>query len=206
MTHNHIPDQAERLLPDFNMMQRVKRRFFAMRNGAVADKMARLGAAYRINFGLNLPQIGEIARDFMPGGAEYEAVDMAAFARRLRDNSSTRESMLIAPMLFPVDGLTEDEAVEWGKTVQTAEVADVLCMKLLRNHPQGLEIARQLIAREDIPLAAYCGLRLLLNLLQTGKMAADEAEYLIDGMEMTPLTMGVLRQIRDEMEWLKEDA
>lgn len=64
--HNHQATNAcdcERDLPEFNLMQTVKRRFFAMRNGALAEQMRSRGLTYRINFGLNLPQIKEIAAD-----------------------------------------------------------------------------------------------------------------------------------------------
>lgn len=226
-----IPGLEERKLPEFNAMQRVKRRFFAMRNGDLAQQMAERGARYRINFGLNLPQVSEIARDFLPGGKEHMAVDggqpplpadfdMADFARRLRDNTSTRESMLIAPMLFPVGELTEDEALEWVRSVPTPEVADVLCLKLLRNHPSAPRMVGMLLSGalggdcvsssgiHDIPgLVHYTALRLLLNLLQGGKIAADEAQALMDaGIKAdSPLTSSVIRQIRDEIEFLSGD-
>ena len=45
----------------FNMMQAVKRRFFAMRNGALAEQMKSGGADYKINFGLLLAQVADIA-------------------------------------------------------------------------------------------------------------------------------------------------
>ncbi len=170
-----IPGLEERKLPEFNAMQRVKRRFFAMRNGDLAQQMAERGARYRINFGLNLPQVSEIARDFLPGGKEHMAVyggqpplpedlDMADFARRLRDNTSTRESMLIAPMLFPVEALSEEEALEWMRSVPTPEVADVLCLKLLRNHPSAARMRRLRGTACCYPLdlspAAWCATRL----------------------------------------------
>ena len=45
----------------FNDMQTVKRAFFAMRNGVIADTLRRAGSPFKIIFGLNLPQISEIA-------------------------------------------------------------------------------------------------------------------------------------------------
>jgi hypothetical protein len=126
MEKQHIPAPEERQLPEFNAMQKVKRRFFAMRNGDLAQQMAERGAQYRINFGLNLPQISEIARDFLPGGVEAAQLpagfSMADFARRLRANDTTRESMLIAPMLFPVDELTMEEAYTWAATAPPPRV------------------------------------------------------------------------------------
>ncbi len=58
--HNGMPE-ADRQLPDFNLMQAVKRRLYAMRNGALAAQMRNAGLHYRINFGLNIPQLKEIA-------------------------------------------------------------------------------------------------------------------------------------------------
>lgn len=224
MEETILPGMEERRLPEFNAMQKVKRRFFAMRNGDLAQQMADRGAKYRINFGLNLPQISEIARDFLPGGCEYGVLpagfDMADFARRLRDNKTTRESMLIAPMLFPVGQLTMEEAVSWAKSVATPEVADVLCLKLLRCHPMAAEIVKVLLADsagglsgegetgcDPDPLVRYAALRLLLNLIQSGKIAPAEAEPVLAKEESRAcqLTASLLRQIRDEIAFMMEE-
>ena len=47
----------------YGPMQTVKRRFFAMRNGVIADVLRKGGSPFRTIFGLNLPQIAEIAAD-----------------------------------------------------------------------------------------------------------------------------------------------
>lgn len=200
----------ERELPEFNAMQKVKRRFFAMRNGALAAQMERGGKRYRINFGLNLPQISEIAIDFKPGGCGNqdfpEEFDMAGFARRLRDNVSTRESMLIAPMLFPVEQLTVDEACGWLSSEATAEVADVLCLKLLRNFPEA-PVVVDILAVSDDNLRRYCALRLMLNLVQCGKYDISQALCLVEREEarVCSLTSPLCRQVREEIEFLEED-
>lgn len=210
MTHRTIlPTDEERRLPEFNAMQRVKRRFFAMRNGDLAQQMADRGVRYRINFGLNLPQISEIARDFLPGGTEYEELqpmDMAGFARRLRDNSTTRESMLIAPMLFPAGSLTQEEAEDWVKSLPTTEIADVLCLKLLRNWSGAAALAQRLSEKTPSDLIDYCLMRLVLNLLQSGRISPDcAAAYLAAGeLRATPLTLPLRRQLSDEIAFLQE--
>ncbi len=204
-----LPTSEERELPEFNAMQRVKRRFFAMRNGDLAQQMADRGARYRINFGLNMPQISDIARDFLAGGCERESLpetfDMADFARRLRDNRSTRESMLIAPMLFPVEDLTQEEALEWAKSVATPEIADVLCLKLLRNFRDAPGLMT-LLMNEDDALSRYVGLRLGLNLLQSNKVAIDSLLHAVEMEESrgVALTASVCRQLRDEISFMTE--
>lgn len=211
MSHKEIPGLEERELPEFNAMQRVKRRFFAMRNGALAAQMDRGGKRYRINFGLNLPQLSDIARDFKPGGVDADGLpdglDMAAFARRLRDNVSTRESMLIAPMLFPVEMLTLEEGAAWLTPEATPEVADVLCLKLLRNFAEADKLV-DLLACSGEDLKRYCGLRLMLNLLQCGKFTADKALLLTEREEARAcaLTSPLCRQIREEIEFLMTES
>ena len=84
---------------EFNDMQKVKRAFFTMRNGALADNMRRQGANYRIIFGVNLPQLIEIAR---------ETPHDATLTQALWDNKTTRESMLLAPMIYPIEQFSND--------------------------------------------------------------------------------------------------
>lgn len=212
-----IPGMEERQLPEFNAMQKVKRRFFAMRNGDLAQQMTERGAKYRINFGLNLPQISEIARDFLPGGKEHTVCDdgstpltadfnMADFSRRLRDNISTRESMLIAPMLFPVKQLTEEEALGWARSVPTPEVADVLCLKLLRNYHDASRLV-EMLSGDSEPLPRYVALRLALNLLQSGKLSPESLLPMVISEEShkSQLTASLCRQLRDEITFLTEE-
>ena len=135
-------------------MQMVKRRLYAMRNGIIADALRRGGSPYRIIFGVNLPQLRDIAAD-TPHSADL--------ARRLWANSSTRESMLIAPMVMPAYDISADEAYEWMTTCIATEAADVLCLRLLRQ----LAFAPELIDRainSDDDMTRYCALRLICNL------------------------------------------
>ncbi len=71
-------EEHNNITSPYNDMQTIKRRFFAMRNGIIADVLRRGGSPFRIIFGLNLPQIVEIA-------AENEA--SADLARRLWANT-----------------------------------------------------------------------------------------------------------------------
>lgn len=178
---------------EFNTIQKIKRRFFALRNGVIADYMRKSGAPYRIVFGLILPQISEIASEFGPD---------AGLARELRGNSSTRESLLLAPMLMPPAELTQEEATEWLEGAASAEVIDVLCLKLLKKLPFAPGIAQKMMKKEA-PLARYAALRLSFNLLPQDMDTAEEFAH----QELSrnePLTRGVARQLIDEIEFLKE--
>lgn len=180
-------------MPDFNLMQRVKRDLYAMRNGAIADRLRRLGSPHRIIFGLNLPQLAEIATRY--------AGD-PALAEELWANTSTRESMLLAPMIYPIEGMTMETALRWIGTIPSAEVADILCHRLLRK----LDFAPDLIdtlARSGRDIERYTALRLAFNLLPSRpdvSRALAETE-LSSG---TPLTASICRALIDEVDFLME--
>ncbi len=146
-------------------MQRAKRCMFSMRNGVVADALRKGGSPFQIIFGVNLPQLIEISGQ-LPHSAEL-AVD-------LWQNTTTRESMLLAPMLMPPEEMTLDMARQWAREVPVQEVADILCHRLLRHMPYAGELARELID-DDSDMVRYTGLRLLYNLLSKMPQKAKEA-------------------------------
>jgi 3-methyladenine DNA glycosylase AlkD len=150
----------------FNKLQTVKRRLFAMRNGVIADALRKGGSPFRIIFGVNLPQLIEIAQD-TPHEAEL--------ARQLWENKTTRESLLLAPMIFPKDEMTEDEALKWAKEVETVEVADILCHRLLRHLDFAGRLAEEL-GRDDetAAITRYVGLRLTANRLHLSPEKAKQ--------------------------------
>lgn len=141
-------------MAEFNQMQEVKRHFFALRNGIIADTIRKAGYNYKIVFGLNIPQLREIAATI---GKNEE------LALTLRQNVTTRESLLIAPMIFPAENLTTEEAEQWAAECQTTEVADVLCHALLRHLSDAESLAKKLLT-SDSEISQYTGLRLLLNI------------------------------------------
>ena len=141
----------------FNIMQLVKRRLFAMRNGLIADTLRRAGSPFKIIFGLNIPQIVEIADEF---GKNQELAD------RLWENRSTRESMLLAPMLMNPEDVTTSKAIEMIKESPSAEITDSLCHKLLRQLPFSFELALQL-SQEPDDMSKYAAIRLLWHHIST---------------------------------------
>lgn len=189
-------------------MQIIKRRFFAMRNGIIADTLRKAGLDYRMIFGLNLPQIAEIAAE-QPKDTE--------FAEELWTDRRTRESLLLAPMLYPADGMDADTAARWMNEVPNTEVADVLCLKLLRHTPGALDTAISAMT-SDAPMVRYTALRLMLNLLNLSATPAGREAGLPDPVGLAnmlspfaeaeiaaaePVTRGVAAQLLDETDFIK---
>lgn len=135
----------------FNQMQTVKRRFFAMRNGVIADALRRGGSKFRVIFGLNLPQLREIAAEIGENRELGEA---------LWHNNSTRESMMLAPMILPKPNELTDELFAMTAEVPDSEIADILCHTLLSPIDRDGSIMRRL-AVDPLPMRRYMGLRML---------------------------------------------
>jgi len=180
------------IMDSFNKMQRVKRRFFAMRNGLLADRLRRPGGAFRIIFGLNLPQIAEIAAEFGPD---------AELARRLWENTSTRESMLMAPMVMPLQDVTKAAACDMLDSSPDVEVTDVVCHRLLRRLPFAMDVVRE-CASSGRDLTRYGALRLAMNVV-SGNVAEVAALASGELGRDCGLTRGVCRQILDEVDFLR---
>ncbi|MDE6543260.1 MAG: hypothetical protein K2K76_04780 [Muribaculaceae bacterium] len=179
----------------FNEMQQIKRHFFAMRNGVIADVLRKAGSPFRIIFGLTLPQLTDVAK----------ATGMnAELSRRLWDNKTTRCSMLLAPMIMPAEEITRGEVMQWIAEAPSTEVTDVLCLKLLRRLPHAVELVGVLAGNDDT-VSRYTALRLALNLVREPDAPLDEWERMTLDEEKSGVTMtrGIARQLADEIDFIK---
>ncbi len=178
-------------MTDFNQIQQIKRRFFAMRNGVVADTIRRGGLQYNMVFGLNLPQIVEIAKDLPLSGD---------LAEELWADRRTRESMLLAPMIYPPELLTKTRAAEMLREACTIEVCDILCHRLLRNLPFAMDIAVDASASSS-DMERYGAFRLMFNLLYS---RPDEIKPFVEAeIESNhPLTQPLCRAMLEEISFI----
>ena len=74
-------------------IKEIKHNFMAFRNGIVSDTLRKAGMPYNIIFGLQLPQIAEIARS---NEKNLELADA------LWQDSGVRESRLLACYLYQI--------------------------------------------------------------------------------------------------------
>lgn len=178
----------------FNPMQLIKRELFAHRNGIVAERVRRAGMPYPLVFGVTLAELAQIAADH---GFDPE------LALRLRADRRCRESMLLAPMLVDPATVTLQEALQWAGEAPTTEVADVVANRLLRKVAAADELIPLLGAPENSDMLRYMALRLNLNLLHDLDVA--EARARREMARNCPLTVGVARQIINEVEWRRSE-
>lgn len=181
---------------DNNLSREIRKEFFAFRNGIVADKLRKAGDPHTMIMGCLLVDVQAIVQ------RQREAIDDAetlkALALELWNDTNSRECRLAAPMLYPAELMTLEQALQWCLSVETIEVADNLCHKLLRHIAEANALFRQLIADER-PLVKYTGYRLLLNLLLLGKVQPNASLRTIVENENEPSLSHLLKVILEEL-------
>lgn len=106
--------------------KQVRSLFFAYRNGIVADTLRKAGLPHKVIFGLNVPQLSDIARPLMP---DHE------LALRLWADTTCREARLLACWLLDPAQADADLLRSLAASLQCREEADILAFRLLRRLP-----------------------------------------------------------------------
>jgi len=117
----------------------IKREFFAYRNGMLADSLRNLGYPYTVIFGLNVPQLAGIWKDY---GSDTRLADT------LWEERHVRESRLMACYLFNPEEISEQKALTLALDVQTQEEADMLSFRLLKRLAFSRDILKRLSEEE----------------------------------------------------------
>lgn len=178
-------------------MKDIKTRFFALRNGIVADRLRRSGCPYKIIFGLMVPQMEQVAARCVP------SVELAGM---LWENRSTRESRMLATMVYPAEEFSIEKAREWAADADTEELTDQLCFRLVRRLDGAESLADESFQSGDVR-RRYFALRLLMNLLVIGRLKDVDAAFEMAVAELAESraeTQRVCRQLIDEIDWLRE--
>lgn len=110
-------------------LQDIKKQFFVFRNGVIADVLRRAGMPYKVIFGLQIPQIADIARTLEPS---------TTLADALWADLEVRESRILACYLFPPTEVSEEKARALLSSVRTPEERDMLFFRLFRHLPYAL--------------------------------------------------------------------
>lgn len=100
-------------------------------NGVVSSSMRDKGVDYKMNFGVDIPRIKQIAEKYEPS---------AALAKELW-KLDVRELKILSTMLYPLDEFKYDNANEWANEIPNQEIRENLCRSLL----QELDYADKLV-------------------------------------------------------------
>lgn len=153
----------------------IKKELRAAMNGVVSAKMREAGMPYKVIFGVELPRLGEIAREF-PANREL--------AQELW-NENIRECKILAAMLMPAENMSADLADIWVDEIPTAEIAQILVLYLFSHQPWAAETAFRWIATSNAS-RNLCGFLILARLLAQGAQLNEFSQKeLIDQAEAT---------------------
>lgn len=118
----------------------LRRDMYALRNGIIADTLRKAGQPYKVIFGLQIPQLGQIARSV---GFDAELADL------LWSCTDTRECRLLAMYLYDPATISQVKIMELSRSLLTQEEADMLVFRLIKRLPDARNLYESLAASPD---------------------------------------------------------
>lgn len=147
------------------LIKQIKTQLRLSMNGVASQSMREKGLNYKLNFGVELPRIKEIARQFDQNHDLAQAL--------WKEN--IRESKILAGMLQPIDTFFPEIADIWVEDIHNAEIAELTCMNLFQYLPYAPAKSFQWMADEREYVQA-CGFLLAARLLGKGVEMNERAE------------------------------
>lgn len=139
-------------------------------NGTASTSMREKGLTYKLNFGVELPRLKQIA-------AQYEQNHELAQALW---KENIRECKILAGMLQPIDSFYPEIMDIWIDDMPTVEMAEMTCMHLFQYLPYAPQKSLQLIADER-EYQQICGFLVIARLLtKKGDMEERVENELLD--------------------------
>jgi 3-methyladenine DNA glycosylase AlkD len=143
----------------------IKSRFRLYMNGIASQSMREKGLDYKVNFGIELPRLKEIASEFTPNHEVAQAL--------WKEN--IRECKILAGLLQPVDTFYPEIADIWVEDMRYPEIAELTVMNLFRRLPYASSKAFEWMAAEG-EYFQLCGFLLMAHLLMRGNQLHERAE------------------------------
>lgn len=147
----------------------IKKELRANMNG-IASAAMRQTEDYRVNWGIELPRIHSIAR-------EFEAEASHELAQTLW-KESVRECKILATILMPTDNFDEELCDIWAEDIKTEEIATMFCLNLMTRLPFASSKAFEWIAKEG--MLENCGYLTLCHIMRKGELAERSQEEFLD--------------------------
>ena len=135
----------------------------------VASAAMRQTEDYRVNWGVELPRLQEIAAEF---GKHHE------LAQALW-KESVRECKILAALIQPIDTFCEELADIWVENIHTAEIAQIVSLHLFQHLPYATNQAFCWIA-SDNEIRQLCGLSTIYHIVRRREMQERSVEELYD--------------------------
>ena len=190
----------------------IKADLRAMMNGVASAAMREAGLTqdYRVNFGVELPRLKEMAEELRREMAEEQAEDPTEQPAAGTLHSSlfslhsslsqalwherVRECRILALLLYPAERMEADLAQEWAADIRQVELAQLAALLLFSHIPEAGHCAFQWIASSE-DIRQILGYYTLIHLLRQHPLAPRSQQELADQAN-TALTSGNLQLVR----------
>ena len=106
-------------------VKKIKRSFRLFMNGVASSSMRDKGLEYKINWGIPVTRLRDMAAQYAPS---------VALAERLWE-SDVRECKILATMLMPAERFSEPMALSWLSACNNQEMVEMLVFNLVQNMP-----------------------------------------------------------------------
>ena len=159
----------------------IKQKLRLNMNGVASGSMREAGIGYKLNFGVGIPSLKEIA-----SGIGKDAELAAALWKE-----DIRECRILAALIYPEEQFLPDMADLWIEQIEFPDLAEVCSMYLFSRMPGASEAAFRWIA-SDNAMARYCGFLTLAHMLRGGREMGpryvqelkDQAQAAISGTDI----------------------
>ena len=152
------------------MLRHIKRSLRGVMNGPVSQSMREKGLTYKVNFGVELPRLRQMAEEWP------HSYDLAAALWK----EDIRECRLLAAMLMPAEAFEADLAELWVEQMRFVEEAECTVFHLFARLPYASAKAFAWIARDE-QMFRLVGWLLLGRLFAAGAVPSDrDADEMID--------------------------
>ena len=144
-------------------LRKIKRTFHLFMNGITSRSMREKGLEYKVNWGIPLAQLKDIA-------SEYEkSYDLAIGLWK----DDIRECKILAPMLMPADKISHELAEDWIMHTTSVEIAEMCALNLFQNIKDVHLLALKWMSGENI-IAEICAYHVFSRLMMKGFRPDEE--------------------------------
>ena len=148
-----------------SQLKEIKTQLRLSMNGSASASMREKGLKYKLNFGVELPRIKQIA----------SKLDKDHDLAQALWKEDIRECKILAGLLQPIDTFFPEIMDIWIEAMPTVEIAEMTCMHLFQYLPYAPQKSLQLIANEG-EYQQICGYLTIARLLTKKNDMTERAE------------------------------
>ncbi len=143
-------------------LKKIKKSYHLLMNGVASRSMRDKGSGYAVNFGVSLPELKLIAKEFDK--------DFELSLELWKDN--VRESKILSTLLMPEEEFSFDLAEIFLSQTPNQEIAEMLSFNLLQYINGAKDLALRWLSREN-ELMLLSGYSVLARLFMRGESLSD---------------------------------